>query len=75
MVELTATPATTSAAVAQEAFEITPRVMHLLVEGFREPTRGMALGSMEAGVREEGTRSMVVVLGASLGQWSIMRGW
>jgi hypothetical protein len=40
------------------------------MEVFRDPTRGMAtLGSMEAGVQEEGTRSMVVVLEASSGLW------
>jgi hypothetical protein len=51
MVEPMATPATASRAVAQEVFKVTPRARHLLVEVFKDPTRGMAtLGSMEAGV-------------------------
>jgi hypothetical protein len=75
MVEPMATPATASRAVAQEVFKVTPRARHLLVEVFKDPTRGMAtLGSMEAGVYEEGTRSMVMVLGASSGQWITGRG-
>jgi hypothetical protein len=74
MAEPTATPTTAFMAVAQEVFVGHPRVRHLLEEGFRDPTKGMAmLGFMEAGVQEEETRSMVMVLGADSGQWTTGR--
>jgi hypothetical protein len=75
MAKPTATTTTASTVVEQEVFVGHPSVRHLLVEGFIDPTRGMVmLGSMEAGVHEEGTRAMVMVLGGSSGQWTTGRG-